>query len=274
MKLVSIIVPCYNQALYLNECLQSVLNQSYTNWECIIINDGSEDETTSIATSWCEKDNRFIYIEQENKGVSIARNNAITKSKGTYILPLDADDYISKNYLEFCTKEIEKNKNIELVYGNCIKFGEEQGEWNLPSYSYERLLQYNMIFCTSLFKRSSFDKVGGYDEKMVNGLEDWEFWIRLLKHRGEVVNIKECDFYYRIKEVSRNTNLYKDTEKVNLSYNYIFNKHMDVYKEPNSIELYKKYRSNNEYINNLHKHLSLTTLIQLFLKKVGSIFSR
>lgn len=76
-SLVSIIVPCYNHAQYLDKTLTSVLNQTYRDWECIIVNDGSEDDTKIIAAKWCEKDNRFKYVDQENKGVSAARNNGI-----------------------------------------------------------------------------------------------------------------------------------------------------------------------------------------------------
>ena len=97
--LISIIVPCYNQAHFLNEVLQSVLDQSYSNWECIIVNDGSPDNTEEIALVWCTKDKRFRYVKKENGGLSSARNAGITISQGEYILPLDADDKIYPSYL-------------------------------------------------------------------------------------------------------------------------------------------------------------------------------
>ena len=77
---ISIIVPCYNQAQYLDECLQSALDQTFQNWECIIINDGSPDETEEFAKNWTEKDARFLYFKKENGGVSFARNFGIGKS--------------------------------------------------------------------------------------------------------------------------------------------------------------------------------------------------
>ena len=83
--LVSIIVPCYNQAQYLPETLQSVLDQTYTNWECIIVNDGSPDATEAVAQEWCEKDHRFIYLKKENGGLSSARNAGLKIAKGDYI---------------------------------------------------------------------------------------------------------------------------------------------------------------------------------------------
>lgn len=83
--LISVIVPCYNQAQYLDECLQSVVEQTYPNWECIIVNDGSPDNTEEIALQWTEKDSRFIYIKKENGGLSSARNAGLEIAKGKWI---------------------------------------------------------------------------------------------------------------------------------------------------------------------------------------------
>ena len=91
---VSVIVPCYNQAQYLDEALQSILNQSFTDWECIVVNDGSKDNTEFISNEWIKKDSRFKYVYQDNGGLSNARNVGIKKAEGEFILPLDADDKI------------------------------------------------------------------------------------------------------------------------------------------------------------------------------------
>ena len=109
MPLISVVVPCYNQAQYLDECLQSVLNQTYQDWECIIVNDGSPDNTEEIAKNWVEKDTRFIYLSKENGGLSSARNAGIEIAKGEWILPLDADDKIGERYLELAEKEFEND---------------------------------------------------------------------------------------------------------------------------------------------------------------------
>lgn len=89
--IVSIIVPCYNQGHLLCDALDSVLMQTYIDWECIIVNDGSTDNTESVALAYCEKDARFMYFYQDNQGVIASRNNAIRKSNGRYILPLDGE---------------------------------------------------------------------------------------------------------------------------------------------------------------------------------------
>ena len=108
--LVSIITPCYNQAQYLSEALDSVLRQTFANWECIIVNDCSSDNTEEVAMSYCNKDARFRYCPLDhNQGLCTARNNGIGMSSGKYILPLDADDIIADCYLEEAVKNIVSN---------------------------------------------------------------------------------------------------------------------------------------------------------------------
>jgi len=207
---VSIIVPCYNQAQFLDEALQSVLDQTYSNWECFIVNDGSTDDTASIVKDWLTKDKRFCYLEQENKGVSNARNSGIARSEGEFILPLDADDKISSNYFQLALDEFVKNPDLKIVYCNAKKFGEESGVWTLPPFSYANLAKENVIFSSALYKKDDWKRIGGYDENMDKGLEDWEFWIALIKNGGEVKKIKNFCFFYRIKGASRNKKLNKN----------------------------------------------------------------
>ena len=155
-KRVSIIVPCYNQAQYLDECLQSVLEQTYPHWECIIINDGSPDNTEKVAQEWVVKDTRFKYIYKENGGLSSARNAGIEIADGEFILPLDADDKISAHYLKLAVKEFEKDTYLKVVYCKAEKFGNETGVWVLPEFSLKLLCMQNMIFCTAFFKKKDW----------------------------------------------------------------------------------------------------------------------
>lgn len=129
--LISVIVPCYLQAEYLDECLQSVYDQTYSNWECIIVNDGSLDNTEEIAKRWLEKDNRFRYIYKENGGLSSARNAGIREAKGEWIQFLDSDDMIhkskfidSKLYFENCDLTITDFQlfNSESILQNHCSF--------------------------------------------------------------------------------------------------------------------------------------------------------
>jgi len=101
---VSVIIPCYNDAAYVSETLESVKNQTYANWQCIIINDGSTDNTKDVVLSAIGSDERFVYIETANNGPAAARNIGIETASGFFILPLDADDIISEGYLNECTR--------------------------------------------------------------------------------------------------------------------------------------------------------------------------
>ena len=196
---ISVIVPCYNQSEYLDECLQSVLNQSNSNWECVIVNDGSTDESEIIAKHWVNKDPRFRYFYQKNSGLCSARNFGIKNASGEYVLPLDADDKLGLQYIELSLKAFQNNKNLKVVYSKAEKFGEESGLWNLADFSLFNLSRKNMIFCSAVFKKLDWKKVNGYDENMIYGWEDWEFWIALLKNGGEVEKLEYIGFYYRIK---------------------------------------------------------------------------
>ncbi|MEM0575267.1 glycosyltransferase family 2 protein [Flavobacterium polysaccharolyticum] len=199
---VSIVVPCYNQAEYLAEALQSVLDQTYENWECIIVNDGSPDNTKEVAQKWVKKDSRFIYLYKENGGLSSARNAGIAVAEGEFILPLDADDRIGMEYTFLAIKAFQKETDLELVYCKAEKFGEELGSWDLPDFSLFELARQNMIFCTALYRKQEWERVGGYDINMQKGWEDWEFWIAVLKNGGKVKRLDEVCFYYRIKKIS------------------------------------------------------------------------
>ncbi len=227
MPLISVIVPCYNQAQYLDECLQSVLDQTYTDWECIIVNDGSPDNTEDVAKKWVEKDARFRYLFKENGGLSSARNAGIEIAKGEWTLPLDADDKIGERYLELAEKEFEKDYTV--IYCEAELFGNEIGKWHLPEFSLENLAKKNCIFCSAFYKKEDWKKVNGYDINMIYGLEDYEFWISLLKNKNTVKKLPQTLFYYRVKENSMLTSL--KSERINKMFNHISKKHTDFFLE-------------------------------------------
>lgn len=97
--MISIIIPVYNTAKYLDQCLESVIAQSYTDWECIVVDDGSTDNSGELCDNWGERDNRFVIIHQKNQGVSAARNHGLEKSKGEFICFIDSDDWVEPDYL-------------------------------------------------------------------------------------------------------------------------------------------------------------------------------
>ena len=206
--LVSIIVPCYNQGMYIQETLDSVMRMTYRNWECIIINDGSTDGTESVVMNYLEKDKRFRYICQENQGVCVAKNVAIRNSKGKYILPLDSDDLICDTFVEKGVQHMEHNDECKLVYSDVEFFGAKTGVQKHNFTSFRSLLHLN-CFCNScMYRRADYDRTEGYHLNMRGGWEDWDFWISLLKptvnEKGCVFKLQMVGLYYRIKPDTRN----------------------------------------------------------------------
>ncbi|MGP8214410.1 MAG: glycosyltransferase family 2 protein [Bacteroidia bacterium] len=251
--LVSVIVPCFNNGEYLAETLDSILGQTYSDWECIIIDDGSTDDSHNVAEKYVQKDTRFKYIYQENKGVSNARNNAIRNSTGKYILPLDGDDKISPGYLKEAIEILESDKSIKLVYCKAETFGNRTGYWDIPPYSYKYLLIENLIFCSAIFRKEDLHGKIWYDEGMSEGFEDWDFWVSFLNETDKVIQIPKVNFYYRVKEITRNPKT-TDDEKQKRIRNYIFQKHSALYQKyfslPDVIFDYYKARGELNSIRN------------------------
>lgn len=197
MPSVSIIVPAYNAGEYLAETLDSVMAQTFKDWECIVVNDGSMDNTAQVAAEYCLRDARFVFIDRENRGVAAARNTAVAVAKGEFLLPLDADDMIAPSYIEKALAVFDARPDVRLVYCRARFFGATKGEWPLPEYSYEDIVHTNCIFCTSLFRRSDAVAAGLYDESFRSGYEDWDFLLRFIGKDSVVVRLDEELFFYR-----------------------------------------------------------------------------
>ncbi len=230
-KKVSIIVPCYNQAHYLKASLGSVLSQTFLDWECIIVNDGSPDNTAEVAKKWCAKDDRFIYLEKQNGGLSSARNAGIKIAKGEFILPLDADDLIHQDYLNKTVPVLYQNKKLAIVscYSKFFIDSIDNITYQLKPKgdNYKWLLYVNQLVATSLYRKSCWKTVGGYDENMKKGFEDWEFWLSITKLGWHYKIEEEFLFYYRKAKQS----MLVDTINNHFEENkeYIVKKHKELY---------------------------------------------
>lgn len=178
--LVSILMPIYNYGNRINQTLNSVFNQDYTNFEIILVDDGSTDEFVKHKLKELEGVDRIKVIYKENGGPSSARNEAFKHSKGQYILPLDSDDMILDGYIKSCVNILSKDKNISPVYCDTHHVGQVRGIEQRPEWSKERLVKGPFIVNCSMFHRESFEKVNGYDEDL-NGWEDYDMWLRMMK---------------------------------------------------------------------------------------------
>lgn len=226
--LVSVIIPCFNSSQYVEDVIKSVISQSFKEWEIIIVDDGSQDNLFEVIEKYLENTN-IKYFRKENGGLSSARNYGISKSSGSYILPLDADDKIEKTYLEKAVKAFNFDNELKLVYCRASYFGAKEGEWILAPYSFPEILLDNVIFCSAVFKKEDFVKAGGYSENLKFGLEDWDLWIRLLSPNGKVFKIPEILFYYRKHHGTSMSDKFSDREKHNQIMNSIFDNNREIY---------------------------------------------
>lgn len=247
MSRVSVVIPCYNQGQYLEEAVQSVLAQTYTDIEIIIVDDGSTDSDTLAALDRCLPDDasdRVSYLRdgimitvlrQENQGVCRARNAGISQAVGEYILPLDADDMIDSRYLQEAVPVLDLHPDVGIVYCEARYFGEFEGRVPLPPFETAEMLSHNIIFNSALFRRKDWEEVGGYNPNMVYGWEDWDFWLSVLELKRTVYRIPKVLFFYRIKSVKKLTrNAMQDEERFFMRLHTILN-HEQLYR--NTVEL-------------------------------------
>lgn len=224
--IVSIVIPIFNLSQFLGETVESVINSTFKQVEIIIVDDGSKDGSAEVALKLKEKyPEKVSVIIQENSGPAKARNEGIKIARGKYILPLDGDDLISPTYIENAIKVLEENPEVKVVYSEAEKFGDKTGKWKLKPFSLRSLSMDNMIFVSAFYRKKDWEKVGGYDERMTWGWEDWEFWINMLKSGGEVVKLPETGFFYRIRKNSRRKSTNKESKQKTIAL--INSKHLD-----------------------------------------------
>lgn len=225
---VTVVIPCFNHGQYLGEALQSVREQTVPALEVIIVDDGSTDAGTlrildEIAAGGVK------VMRRENGGPSAARNTGIGVARGEYILPLDADDRISGQFLERTTPLLDADPAIGIVHPQTLLFGDDEGPYALPAYDFPGILVGNMIVNTSLFRRADWARAGGYDEAMRRGWEDWDFWLSLLALGRRVAHAPGAVLHYRKRAGSRNHALSEDDMVA--CYARLFRNHARLYSE-------------------------------------------
>lgn len=224
--LISFVIPCFNDAQYIEQAVNSALNQTYSNIEVIVVDDGSNDETKAVLKSLEHKITKLI--TQENKGQSTARNVGIKEAKGDYIVTLDSDDFFEPSFCEKAIYIFLENENIEIVTSQAyLLYENKKNEIYFPQGGIlKNFLIRNCALGTSMFRRDSWKNVKGYDVLMRKGYEDWEFFIRILQNGGTCHVIQEVLYNYRKKNISTTTKANKN--KYDL-INYIYIKHKELY---------------------------------------------
>jgi len=205
--MVSVVIPTYNCAQFITEALDSVLAQTFTDYEIIVINDGSPD-TEELERALTPYRSRIVYLKQENRGVSGARNTAIAAAHGSLLAFLDGDDTWLPHYLEVQVARIQADPTIDVLYPNVMMFGDSSrtaGEEFMticPSngdVTFERLLmqECNVSNC-SIARRESIVRAGLYDESL-RSVEDFDLWLRVIKQGGRIAYHRDVLARYRLR---------------------------------------------------------------------------
>ena len=235
--LISIIVPIYNVEKYLRQCLDSIQDQSYQNFECLLINDGSPDNSADICKEYVSKDPRFRYIEKENGGVSSARNLGLEHSKGEYITFIDSDDWVDSDYLEVLYKSLTDEK-ADVAVSTYKQFNMDDNNYYVHSYQrgYEKKIftgpelidefialdtfdhSYRFV-CGKLVRKCLLDKIA-FNEKTTLG-EDMEFWLKLYLISNKIVYVNRDSYVYRVDNVNRHFGLEKIRSDIQQRLNFI-----------------------------------------------------
>jgi len=200
---ISVIIPCYNTGIFLRDTLESLINQTYKKWEAIIVNDGSTDNTEEIAIEYTNKDPRFKYKYQKNKGLSQARNTGLDIASGDFIQLLDSDDVIAKNKFE---KSIAFGNNYDIIDYHTLLT-----KWDLDF----TFPPHCCLISSKIIKNTKF----------INHLkakEDWVFWLDLFKKKPKVKYINEKLVFYRIHENNMTKNYRHMNENLSLACNHIY----------------------------------------------------
>lgn len=225
----SIIVPCYNQEEYLDECLRSVYQQTYKDWECIIVDDGSIDNTAKIALSWTKKDSRFQYFHQENKGVAAARNKGFDIATGEWIQLLDGDDLLLENKIFESEKHLSKGYNF--VYSD---FSVLHNKITQPPFCDLKAHQLTVNHLLTLWDKGMNVPIHSpvFSVDLINNVrfnenfqlfEDWLFWLQLFNsNKVNAFYIDERLVLYRNHLNSNTKNIEKLAGNIQAVYKFAF----------------------------------------------------
>ena len=222
--ILSVVMPCYNYGRFIREALQSLRAQTFTDFEIIVVDDGStEDLTLKILDDLRNEGMRVLREEKLN--AASALNLGIREARGRYICCLAADDTIEPTYFEKSLCLLESNPGVTFAYTLVETFGDEKRTWFTEPFDLRLLLEYNYICAAAIFRRSIWDEVGGFDQSM-EGYEDWDFWIKVGKTGSRGKLIPEILFNYRRHGTT--LNLRSDRKYKNL-IDHIRANHDDLY---------------------------------------------
>ena len=279
-KLFSVLVPAYNVERYIKRCLDSISNQIYTNFEVIIIDDGSRDNTYKICKEYILLDSRFKLFHQNNSGIAATRNRLLSLAQGDWIVFIDADDFVDKKYLYEFELAITKNELTDAIVCDYIQLESQNRSFHVSvpfsdkTDYLNKLLSWHVIntaLWAKVIKRSFIEKSGITFEKEIELGEDLCFLSRLLYNANNIIYIpKTLYIWNRCNENSITTNGKKYRNLISL-----YEKITNFYKKQNDYYLYEKTLNKTlvnllEFIFILQKDTKWGDLQQLINKNVLS----
>jgi glycosyltransferase involved in cell wall biosynthesis len=198
---VTVVIPCFDQGRFLEDALVSVFRQTRSDFEVVVVDDGSTDAGTKEALDRLDWP-RVRVIHQPNRGLPAARNAGIAVARGRFVVPLDADDELRPGFLERMLEALDSDPRAAYAHCWAELFGDVSYVWaTRPFNAYGELVSNSVVGCVAL-RRAAWEAVGGYDETMLEGNEDWELWIRLMAGGWGQVQVREPLFRYRKHGVS------------------------------------------------------------------------
>lgn len=213
LPLVSVIVPCYNHAAFLADALDSVRSQSCQSWECIIIDDGSSDNTSTVAASAVSEDKKIRYFQQTNAGLSSARNLGIKHAIGTYLVFLDADDMLYPHMFEVLMNALQECDSVMAIGGwdysrnglhdifKSSRLAPIRGNF------FQQLTAGNLFPChAAMVKREWVVNAGMFDTEL-RSCEDWDLWLRISRMTNEFCSVPDTVSVYRMLTTSMTRNV-------------------------------------------------------------------
>lgn len=264
LALVSIITPFYNAGKYFEQTFNSVMNQTFPWFEWVIVDDGSTEESDiKILNEVSGRDSRIRVIRQENGGLACARNTGIANAKTEIIIPLDADDVISPQYVEYTYFALYFNQDASWCYTGTVGFSAQEYLWKKP-WDAEKLKTDNFLLATSAIRKKDIDEIGGYKIEKWSYFEDWRFWLEMLGAHKKPVSVNGYFFWYRRLDKGMLSNIVKDPERTAFCDNiiktaaanadttveaieYPLSKTINPYHKPQSLDFGEKYRVNSKH---------------------------
>jgi glycosyltransferase involved in cell wall biosynthesis len=256
---ISIVIPCFNAGAYLREAVASALAAGRDDVEIIVVDDGSTDSATAKVIE-ALTGNNLVVLRQENRGLAGARNAAIIRARGEYILPLDADNRIRPSYVTESVAILDASPKVGVVYSDQQRFGLQSRRVRVGKFDLDRLLVSNYIDACAAYRRLIWEQHGGYDPKMpAMGWEDWDLWIGTACRGWEFKYLAEAHFEYRVSSNSMSANFGRHVEE---THNYIASKYAKTYQLAFQ-RLWRERNSTRASAGNLAKAMGASALRRL-----------